>query len=368
MTVLRQFALAGFCAALFVMAPASPQAQTNVCRDLEARLVSLQSGDRSQTRRNFREYDRSVQQQQGEIKRASAEARRVGCVAGLFLAPRSRAPKCDRLMATIGRMKVNLRRLITERNRFTNSPQTLARHRNEILRAMSVNRCSTGQARIRAAPRNSGGILGALFGNSRTRSFGEDVFFSGRGSTHRTVCVRTCDGYYFPISFSTVASQFQRDQQICSTMCPGTDVRLYTYRNPGEEADAMRSLAGQPYTALPTAFKYRNEYDPACGCQAVSDVNLAAAFDTTSAVQRFVAVPPRRRPRFEDPETLANRKGWYTIKVRRSETGKVVADLPEAAGIRLVGPSFYIGGETEIGALIPARRPSLREAGEETVN
>ena len=42
----------------------------------------------------------------------------------------------------------------------------------------------------------------------------------GGGDTYRTVCVRTCDGYYYPISFSTNASRFREDEMTCRDPAP----------------------------------------------------------------------------------------------------------------------------------------------------
>ena len=78
--------------------------------------------------------------------------------------------------------------------------------------------------------------------------------------TYRTVCVRTCDGYYFPVSYSTVPSHFADDARTCQRECPATEVALYTYRNPGEDIGQAVSISGQPYTELPNAFHYRKEY------------------------------------------------------------------------------------------------------------
>ncbi len=364
MTVFRLLVMSSVGAAMFATATSSPAlAQSQVCRDLEARLVALQTGDQRQSRQAFRDYDRSVRQQQIEIDRATAEARRSRCIPGLFSIGKP-APKCDRLMATIQRMKANLRRLISQRNQFTTDPQSMARQRSEILRAMSVNRCSTTQARVRQPT----SILDALFGTARTRTLGERGFFQGTSRTFRTLCVRTCDGYYFPISFSTVSSQFGRDEQTCRAMCPTAEVALYQHSNPGGNPETMVSMAGEPYSALPTAFKYRTEYDPSCSCGRAAATSLEAVFDSGGAAMpvRVVAIPPRRRDAAEDPETLANRVGAFTIRVARNPSGAMVADLPAASGIRVVGPSFYIGGETEVGALIPERKPDLRE--EESVN
>jgi hypothetical protein len=87
------------------------------------------------------------------------------------------------------------------------------------------------------------------------------------GATYRTMCVRLCDGYYWPVSFATAMDHFARDAQTCTRSC-GTPVALYYYRNPGGEAEEMVSLGGQPYKNLGTAFLYRTVYDPGCKCRA----------------------------------------------------------------------------------------------------
>ena len=87
------------------------------------------------------------------------------------------------------------------------------------------------------------------------------------GGTFRTVCVRTCDGFYFPISYSTSPDRFRDDEQTCQRMCPASEVSLYTYHNPGEEMTQAVSLNGRPYTELPTAFQYRKAMSPACSCR-----------------------------------------------------------------------------------------------------
>ena len=38
-------------------------------------------------------------------------------------------------------------------------------------------------------------------------------------ATYRTLCVRLCDGYYFPVSFSTLPNHFQRDAELCQSRC-----------------------------------------------------------------------------------------------------------------------------------------------------
>ena len=87
--------------------------------------------------------------------------------------------------------------------------------------------------------------------------------------TFRTVCVRTCDGAYFPVSFATVQARFPDDEKTCKALCPATEASLFTYRNPGEDINQAVSIAGQTYSSLPNAFKFRNEFNPSCACKAV---------------------------------------------------------------------------------------------------
>ena len=84
--------------------------------------------------------------------------------------------------------------------------------------------------------------------------------------TYRTLCVRLCDGYYFPISFSATRDRFARDAKTCESSCGG-QARLFVYRNPGADVEDMADLRGQPYKKLSTAFLYRTEYVPQCRCK-----------------------------------------------------------------------------------------------------
>ena len=83
---------------------------------------------------------------------------------------------------------------------------------------------------------------------------------------YRTLCVRLCDGYYFPISFSTRRDRFAGDASKCERQCP-TRSRLFVYRNPGEQVEDMRDLKGKPYLSLPTAMLYRTQYIADCTCR-----------------------------------------------------------------------------------------------------
>lgn len=84
--------------------------------------------------------------------------------------------------------------------------------------------------------------------------------------TFRTVCVRLCDGYYFPVGFSATPDQFGNHEARCRSSC-GSPARLFVYPNPGGNPAQMRDLAGNPYLELETAFRFHTGFDSSCSCQ-----------------------------------------------------------------------------------------------------
>lgn len=332
-------------------------AQDDICTGLEAELASLEQGPAAGSVTNYRQYEAAVRRQRVELDRASAEAQRSGCMGGFLIFQPKPSAKCPPLMASIARMKANLRRLTASRDKYSTDPFQLSQRRSQVLSALAANRCGANYtaAGVPPPPSRNGNFLDMLFGNARLRGQ-NDRYYSpgGQFGTYRTLCVRTCDGYYFPISFSTVPARFSTDEQTCQSMCPGSDVALYIYRNPGQEVDQMVSLAGEPYSALPTAFRYRKEYDAACTCKAPASAALSpiAAPANLTPMSPLPAAPaiilpkPLARPvRGEDPETLANRAGDFSPKpvAPRSSDDTVAGGAAGGQHIRIVGPKYYYG-------------------------
>jgi hypothetical protein len=97
----------------------------------------------------------------------------------------------------------------------------------------------------------------------------------GRAGIYRTMCVRLCDGFYFPISSATTGSGLARDADACNASC-GTEARLFYHPNVGGDVDSMTDLTGMAYSALPNAFRYRKALVADCRCrpQPWSEVEL----------------------------------------------------------------------------------------------
>ncbi len=80
------------------------------------------------------------------------------------------------------------------------------------------------------------------------------------------LCVRTCDGGFFPLIYSSRHLSPDGLTELCKASCPNADVKVYT-RVPGEEVKTAVGLDGTPYTNLPNALKFEKTYDPACSCK-----------------------------------------------------------------------------------------------------
>ena len=94
----------------------------------------------------------------------------------------------------------------------------------------------------------------------------DDDPFREVGGVYRTVCVRLCDGYYWPISQATGRDGLDRDAHTCRSSC-GQDSRLYYLGSRAGDAAEMIDLHGRPYTALATAFRYRKKLVDGCQCR-----------------------------------------------------------------------------------------------------
>ncbi|MDX2290350.1 MAG: DUF2865 domain-containing protein [Hyphomicrobiaceae bacterium] len=84
--------------------------------------------------------------------------------------------------------------------------------------------------------------------------------------SYRTVCVRTCDGYYFPLRGATSRITFRRDADACAQAC-GSEAKLYYGSRHSSSADDLVDLDGQPYSDMKNAFLYRKTLVDGCACR-----------------------------------------------------------------------------------------------------
>lgn len=83
----------------------------------------------------------------------------------------------------------------------------------------------------------------------------------------RTVCMRMCDGFLFPLGNLASKADLPVHEASCASACPGSETRLLTLA-PGEtDLDRAVGLNGQPYRASALANVYRERRVANCSCQ-----------------------------------------------------------------------------------------------------
>jgi hypothetical protein len=265
-----------------------------VCPRLEAQLSTIDHGGSGDPARDdqMRRYQDAAARQQGELDRVTSQARRMGCdSSGFFSLFNGQSAQCGPVNNQIQQMRANLDQITTNLERlrgggFGDSDRD--NQRRSVLMALAQNNCGPQYA---AALRGQGNFLDNLFGNNNPASGNPGAptgDFGPQSGTYRTVCVRSCDGFYFPISFATVPARFPDDEKTCKNLCPAAEATLFAYRNPGEDMSQAVSINGQPYSSSPNAFHYRQEFNPSCSCKAAGQTwaDALKTIDDTAAAQQ----------------------------------------------------------------------------------
>lgn len=244
-------------------------AQTNICIRLEAELARIDQ-PQGAAPLQVRGLEDAIGKQRNELDRAMAMSQRYGCERRGFILFnfQERHPQCPQIDAQVARARQGLDRMMGDLQRARGgSPADGDAMRRQILTGLAQNNCGPQyRMAVPQQPQRPNNFFESLFGRSAYPDEGEFVDVP-KVSTYRTLCVRACDGFYFPISFSATPSKFREDESICRAQCPATEVALYAHRNPGEEVSQAVSIAGKVYADMPNAFKYRQAYNAACSCR-----------------------------------------------------------------------------------------------------
>lgn len=245
----------------------SQQDQQLQCIQLEQELSSIKSGSDSH-RSQLPALDRQIANMQRIYRGTKASMDDAGCFQSFFIFGRSvvRSPRCLNMNSRLENARRQLRQLQDRRDAIA-SGQGDQEQIADIQDALARNGC-TG-----AAQRQNSGLFN-WFGNNNSENAGGPGNEQNLPITrtilpnvpYRTVCVRLCDGFYYPINYSVDSSHFAHDANQCRSTC-AAPAQLYVYQNPGQKIQQAISLNGQPYIDLPVAFEYRKKYIPGCSCE-----------------------------------------------------------------------------------------------------
>lgn len=329
----------------------SSAARNPACPRLEAQLAAFDHGGGDPARaEQVRRAEDSANRQQAELDRLNAQARRSGCQGGGFFSLFSgQPPQCAPLNAQIQQTRTNLDRTLGELQQLQGSSSDRDGQRRSILVALAQNDCGP---QYRAAAGQSRDLFDSLFGPGTVLNPETPT-----GNTYRTICVRSCDGFYFPISYSTVPSKFADDERSCQRLCPAAEVTLFSNRT-GEDVAQAVSSNGRRYSELPNAFAYRKQFNPSCGCKAAGQTwaDALKQLDDQTVEQGDIVVTQERSKQLSQPQVDAQgkpikppaRPGAAPAQTPSpalvSAPGTPPAeDKPEEPGkrqVRTVGPTF----------------------------
>ena len=317
----------------------------------------------------------AAEKQSAQIDQVEADLHRFKCSSGSFIVVGGRNAKaCAKLKVAYTKMRANLSTLQRKRDSHAARSDKTAKRRIEA--ALDANDCngqrSTVQAAsvkgklaaLKAGSQRSPGLV-AVLGNgddrgrnvTRARRSGARIVIepkASRGGNYRTLCVRSCDGFFFPVSSAASPSDFARDERTCQMMCPGTETALYFHNAYGQESEEMISTrTHEAYTEMPNAFAYRNSKAPmseACGCnmrafytemqRREAIVNGTATSD--EAVTTWIR-PFNRPDPGEDPESILNSEMRLTsedVAAVLSASTSERALTRDRQDVRVVGPAF----------------------------
>lgn len=87
---------------------------------------------------------------------------------------------------------------------------------------------------------------------------------SGSSAEARTICVRLCDGYQYPIATLRDGADVRGHEALCRAMFPGVPTRVYRVAPGAVTIDDAVGPDGRTYRQLPMAYAFKTSLDPAC--------------------------------------------------------------------------------------------------------
>lgn len=358
----RMSLMAIMAALLTMLLSVDAYASKKQCQYLSRQLSSLPNGNAG----NYNKYNAAAKKQATQIAKAKSQMKAQRCN---FLS----GGHCRTMRVTLQKMEANYRTLIRKRDSNNGASKT---KRNSIKAKMASLRCGTSTKKRSTK---------TVVASKKTTSSGRKSVVLRRGKSlqaapaapifgaYRTMCVRTCDGYYFPVSHNSSKKQFARDQNICNAMCPAAESNLYVHRTADQESEDMVSLAGQPYKTLANAFKYRTQpRQRSCTCGAANPQAVGLAVQ--GAQQIMTPVPTRetleqeaflkslpaplyRPDLYADIESQSHEASGLTTDVIIAFIGEGKSEIEVGSvqnGVRVVGPEFFPDPTTAIDLQAPA--------------
>jgi hypothetical protein len=283
----------------------------------------------------------AAERQRAELARAEGSARSLGCGNRKFLFFGSDPPaQCGELNGQIARMQASLADL--EARGGGGAGDLVARYNAECVNAPTrptnfLEALFGGVARLGAPqePQTDARFEPLDHGPpDRTNESGQPVDRSGvvAHAGSYAVCVRTCDGSFFPVSYSGAGSRADSLEEVCRALCPNADVALYSFPF-GGTIDEAESASGEPYADLPNAGKFQQTNDPTCSCRRKGESWAEALADAEARYgheKHDIIVTPEKSAEMARPIIDPKAKPAVDPKAKPGAPGAPVLAAPAA--------------------------------------
>jgi hypothetical protein len=319
-------------AALFGVGSASDSAfaQSAECGRLQAAIASApRGGGASQA---------ALERERAQLAQVSAYSRSAGCDNQKFLFFGSDPPpQCRQIKGQIAQLQASVADLQARAGGGGGRADLIARYNAE---------CAN-------APRQPTNIFEALFGGGRPqqnyepvdptaippdqqRQMIENSIEKQKGdgvNAHAgsyAVCVKTCDGSFFPVSYSGAGSRSDSLEDVCRSVCPNADTALYSFPFGGTINEAM-SPGGERYVDLPNALKYLQSFDSSCSCRRRGESwaqTLAGAEAKYGHEAKDILVTPEKSAEMSRPVVAKTDPKAADAKAKGAKTAKIAPSSP----------------------------------------
>lgn len=273
-------------------------AQPSACERYQAELVSL-----NRTGASARQAEAATQRHRDEIERLSAYYRSIGCNQGfLFFRP---SAECGPIAERMRALQASYQSIASQA--YADPAATETRRRQ--LRAAIEKACD-------------GSTEPELVQTSRPKG-GE-----------RLVCVRTCDGAYFPLD--SQPKENQSNAALCRALCPQADTKVFRASVDGGIEEAV-SESGEPYMKLPHALRYRQSFDPSCSCKKKDE-------SWSQALQKAETLIARKKTDVVVTETLSDKMANAKIVKARIKADPDETKIPPTHAMPDVATTGSLAG------------------------
>jgi hypothetical protein len=281
-------------------------AQGAACERYKAELASLNRSGASS-----RLAEANAQRHSREIERLSGYYRAIGCDrGGFFFRPPA---ECGPIAGQIRALQASYQSLVSQA-----ADPSAADERRRQLRAAINRACDAADPESLPAAK-----------------------LKGDG---RLVCVRSCDGGYFPLD-----SQPKNKDSVaalCSALCPNTEVTVFQAPREGGIEEAV-SQTGEPYMKLPNALRYRKAYDPSCSCKKPDE-------SWAHALRKAEGLIARKKSDVLVTEAISQQMTNAALRRPKAKRDKSESTLIEASTLRIPSPA-----DPETTGSIALKAPSL---------